>query len=68
MLTFTKHAGKSRVETQVVCYRGSQENPGWVDVDTSLEPFPKFLFLKITHVPQANFTILCTLVADPTSP
>jgi hypothetical protein len=32
-VTFTKTTAKSRVETQVVCYRGAEENPEWVDHD-----------------------------------
>jgi hypothetical protein len=34
-VTFTTPTSKSHVETQVMCYRGDQENPEWVDSDPS---------------------------------
>jgi len=34
-VTFTTPSSKSHVETQVMCYRGTLENPEWTDSDPS---------------------------------
>jgi len=50
-LTFTKATGKSRVETQVVCYRGTQDNPAWVDVDPTNFTILCTLVADLSNVP-----------------
>ena len=45
-VTFTTPSSKSHVETQVMCYRGTQENPEWTDIDPSTYFNLIFLFLS----------------------
>lgn len=50
-VTFTKTTAKSRVETQVVCYRGAEENPEWVDHDASNFTILCTLVADLSNVP-----------------
>jgi len=50
-VTFTTLTSKSHVETQVMCYRGTQENPEWVDSDPKNFTILCTLVADLTNVP-----------------